>query len=383
MSGRNENICFRVTDQDVIGLRLDKYLSKMLSDYSRAALQKAIQNGRVLINGKAVKSSYKVMEHDEIYFEPEELREPDIIAQNIPIDILYEDQDIIVVNKPKQMVVHPAPGHYEGTLVNALLYHCKDSLSGINGVMRPGIVHRIDQDTTGVLVVCKNDKAHQFIAEQLAVHSITRTYHAIVWNNLSEEQGTITGAIGRNPIDRKKMAINEKNGKPAVTHYQVLDHLNRKFNYIACNLETGRTHQIRVHMSSIGHPILGDTVYGPAKDSHHLEGQTLHAMVLGLIHPVTGEYLEVEAPLPEYFEKLKVWKSEQSRKCYGTIPTVSVSFGSCKGMNYAQAVRGMISGLFNMYEIHNELLKSAILDAEDKEAYRSMREKLWHRENNN
>lgn len=204
MSGRNENICFRVTDQDVIGLRLDKYLSKMLSDYSRAALQKAIQNGRVLINGKAVKSSYKVMEHDEIYFEPEELREPDIIAQNIPIDILYEDQDIIVVNKPKQMVVHPAPGHYEGTLVNALLYHCKDSLSGINGVMRPGIVHRIDQDTTGVLVVCKNDKAHQFIAEQLAVHSITRTYHAIVWNNLSEEQGTITGAIGRNPIDRKK-----------------------------------------------------------------------------------------------------------------------------------------------------------------------------------
>lgn len=218
MSGRNENICFRVTDQDEIGLRLDKYLSKMLSDYSRAALQKAIQNGRVLINGKAVKSSYKVMEHDEIYFEPEELREPDIIAQNIPIDILYEDQDIIVVNKPKQMVVHPAPGHYEGTLVNALLYHCKDSLSGINGVMRPGIVHRIDQDTTGVLVVCKNDKAHQFIAEQLAVHSITRTYHAIVWNNLSEEQGTITGAIGRNPIDRKKMAINEKNGKPAVTH---------------------------------------------------------------------------------------------------------------------------------------------------------------------
>lgn len=213
MSGRNENICFRVTDQDEIGLRLDKYLSKMLSDYSRAALQKAIQNGRVLINGKAVKSSYKVMEHDEVYFEPEELREPDIIAQNIPIDILYEDQDIIVVNKPKQMVVHPAPGHYEGTLVNALLYHCKDSLSGINGVMRPGIVHRIDQDTTGVLVVCKNDKAHQFIAEQLAVHSITRTYHAIVWNNLSEEQGTITGAIGRNPIDRKKMAINRKKRK--------------------------------------------------------------------------------------------------------------------------------------------------------------------------
>lgn len=304
MSGRNENICFRVTDQDVIGLRLDKYLSKMLSDYSRAALQKAIQNGRVLINGKAVKSSYKVMEHDEIYFEPEELREPDIIAQNIPVDILYEDQDIIVVNKPKQMVVHPAPGHYEGTLVNVLLYHCKDSLSGINGVMRPGIVHRIDQDTTGVLVVCKNDKAHQFIAEQLAVHSITRTYHAIVWNNLSEEQGTITGAIGRNPIDRKKMAINEKNGKPAVTHYQVLDHLNRKFNYIACNLETGRTHQIRVHMSSIGHPILGDTVYGPQKSPYALTGQTLHAKTLGFIHPTTKKYVEFDAPLPDYFQKL-------------------------------------------------------------------------------
>ena len=301
MSGRNENICFRVTDQDVIGLRLDKYLSKMLSDYSRAALQKAIQNGRVLINGKAVKSSYKVMEHDEIYFEPEELREPDIIAQNIPIDILYEDQDIIVVNKPKQMVVHPAPGHYEGTLVNALLYHCKDSLSGINGVMRPGIVHRIDQDTTGVLVVCKNDKAHQFIAEQLAVHSITRTYHAIVWNNLSEEQGTITGAIGRNPIDRKKMAV-VPNGKPSRTEWHVLEHLNGA-TYLDVHLLTGRTHQIRVHMLSIGHPLLGDKIYAPNLKTHvRIPRLMLHAYTLAFTHPTTGKRLTFCAPLPAAFE---------------------------------------------------------------------------------
>ena len=298
MSGRNENICFRVTDQDVIGLRLDKYLSKMLSDYSRAALQKAIQNGRVLINGKAVKSSYKVMEHDEVYFEPEELREPDIIAQNIPIDILYEDQDIIVVNKPKQMVVHPAPGHYEGTLVNALLYHCKDSLSGINGVMRPGIVHRIDQDTTGVLVVCKNDKAHQFIAEQLAVHSITRTYHAIVWNNLSEEQGTITGAIGRNPIDRKKMAV-VPNGKPSRTEWHVLEHLNGA-TYLDVHLLTGRTHQIRVHMLSIGHPLLGDKIYAPNLKTPVRIPRLMYT--LAFTHPTTGKRLTFCAPLPAAFE---------------------------------------------------------------------------------
>ena len=286
------------------GVRLDALLAQKLSDYSRSFLQKNIKNGCVQINHAASKASYKVNTGDTVTFDVPALTEPEIEPEDIPLDILYEDEDVIVINKPKQMVVHPAPGHYHGTIVNGLMYHCRDSLSGINGVMRPGIVHRIDQDTTGVLVVCKNDKAHQFIAEQLAVHSITRTYHAIVWNNLSEEQGTITGAIGRNPIDRKKMAINEKNGKPAVTHYQVLDHLNRKFNYIACNLETGRTHQIRVHMSSIGHPILGDEIYGPAKCPYKLQGQTLHAKILGITHPSTGEYIEFDAPLPDYFKDL-------------------------------------------------------------------------------
>ena len=303
MSGRNENICFRVTDQDVIGLRLDKYLSKMLSDYSRAALQKAIQNGRVLINGKAVKSSYKVMEHDEVYFEPEELREPDIIAQNIPIDILYEDQDIIVVNKPKQMVVHPAPGHYSHTLVNAVLYHCGENLSGINGVIRPGIVHRIDMNTTGSLLICKNDKAHQILAEQLKEHSITRKYHAIVHGNLKEDTGTVNAPIGRHPTDRKKMSTKAPNGRHAVTHYRVLERFGN-FTYIECQLETGRTHQIRVHMSSIGHPILGDEIYGPAKCPYKLQGQTLHAKILGITHPSTGEYIEFDAPLPDYFKDL-------------------------------------------------------------------------------
>jgi 23S rRNA pseudouridine1911/1915/1917 synthase len=232
--------------------------------------------------------------------EPEELT---ILPENIPLDILYEDDDIIVVNKPKRMVVHPAPGHYTGTLVNALLYHCKDSLSGINGVIRPGIVHRIDQDTTGAIVVCKNDFSHQYIADQLRRHSITRTYHAIVLNHVKED-GTVEGNIGRHPVDRKKMAIHVPNGKEAVTHYRVLDELNRKYTYIECKLETGRTHQIRVHMASIGHPVLGDTVYGPAKSPFRLTGQTLHAKTLGFIHPTTKEYMEFEAPLPEYFQKL-------------------------------------------------------------------------------
>lgn len=223
--------------------------------------------------------------------------------QDIPLDILYEDEDLIVVNKPKGMVVHPSAGHYTDTLVNALLYHCKDQLSGINGMMRPGIVHRIDQNTTGSLVVCKNDFAHNSLAEQLKDHSITRRYRAIVHGVLKEEEGTIDQPIGRHPIDRKKMAINLKNGKRAITHYRVLERF-QKFTYIECELETGRTHQIRVHMSSIQHPILGDDVYGPSKCPYHLQGQTLHAMVLGFIHPRTGAYLEVTAPLPLYFEEL-------------------------------------------------------------------------------
>lgn len=227
----------------------------------------------------------------------------DILPEEIPLDILYEDSDILVVNKPKGMVVHPAPGHYSHTLVNAVMYHCEHNLSGINGVLRPGIVHRIDMDTTGSLLICKNDKAHQIIADQLKEHSITRRYHAIVHGNLKEDIGTIEAPIGRHPIDRKKMSTKAKNGKPAVTHYKVL-HRFCNYTYIECELETGRTHQIRVHMASIGHPILGDRLYGPSKSPFKLQGQTLHAKILGVIHPSTGKYIEFDAPLPEYFEKL-------------------------------------------------------------------------------
>ena len=202
------------------------------------------------------------------------------------------------------MVVHPAPGHYSGTVVNALLYHCKDSLSGINGILRPGIVHRIDQDTTGAIVACKNDTAHRSLAGQLKEHSITRTYHAIVNNHIKEEEGTVATTIGRHPVDRKKMAVNVKGGRDAVTHYKVLDNLDNRYTYIACNLETGRTHQIRVHMAYIGNPVLGDSLYGPAKCPFKLEGQALHAKTLGFIHPSTGKYMEFEAPLPDYFKKL-------------------------------------------------------------------------------
>lgn len=285
------------------GIRLDALLAQKQSEFSRSFIQKNIKDGCVQINQKPSKASYKVNSGDIVTFDVPALTEPEIEPENIPLDILYEDEDVILINKPKQMVVHPAPGHYHGTIVNGLMYHCRDSLSGINGVMRPGIVHRIDQDTTGVIVACKNDQAHQCIAEQLKEHSITRKYHAIVLGHLAED-GTIEGKIGRHPVDRKKMAINEKNGKEAVTHYHILDHLNNKYTYVECQLETGRTHQIRVHMASIGHPILGDQVYGSQKCPFHLTGQTLHAKTLGFIHPRTGEYMEFDAPLPEYFEKL-------------------------------------------------------------------------------
>ena len=305
---KDELFEYNITEHEE-GLRLDKFLSEKHPDLSRAFIQKNIKDGRVFVNNKNEKTGYKVQKGDEVTFSIAPPKELEILPENIPLDILYEDSDIIVINKPKQMVVHPAPGHYSGTVVNALLYHCKDSLSGINGVLRPGIVHRIDQDTTGAIVICKNDFSHQFIAEQLKEHSITRTYHAIVLNHIKEENGTIEGNIGRHPVDRKKMAINVKNGKEAITHYQVLDCLNHKYTYISCNLETGRTHQIRVHMSSIGHPILGDSVYGPEKCPFHLTGQTLHAKTLGFIHPTTRKYMEFDAPLPEYFEKmLKILK---------------------------------------------------------------------------
>lgn len=290
-------------DETYMDERLDKFLSAMLPDQSRSYLQKIIKDGNVLVNGEPKKSSYRLEDGDEVTADLPELKSPDIEPENIPLDILYEDDSILMVNKPKGMVVHPSAGHYTGTLVNAVLWHCQGQLSGINGVSRPGIVHRIDKDTTGVLVVCKNDAAHNAVTAQLKEHSITRKYRAIVHGVIKEDEGTVDAPIGRHPTERKKMASGVKNGKRAVTHYRVLERF-QGYTYVECQLETGRTHQIRVHMASIHHPLLGDTVYGPAKDSHHLEGQTLHAMVLGLIHPVTGEYLEVEAPLPEYFENL-------------------------------------------------------------------------------
>ena len=290
-------------DENWMDERIDKFLSAQLPEQSRSYLQKIIKEGSVLVNGSPVKASYRMDDQDEVTIDLPELKEPEIEAENIPLDILYEDDDLLMVNKPKGMVVHPSAGHTTGTLVNAVMYHCKEDLSGINGVMRPGIVHRIEKDTTGVLVICKNDKAHNFVAEQLKEHSITRKYRAIVNGVIKEDEGTVNAPIGRHPTERKKMAINEKNGKHAVTHYRVLERF-ANHTYIECQLETGRTHQIRVHMASLHHPLLGDTVYGSQKNPYHLEGQTLHAMVLGLIHPSTGSYLEVTAPLPEYFQKL-------------------------------------------------------------------------------
>lgn len=289
--------------EELSGDRIDKFLSEQCEELSRSFLQKLIKSGEIYVNGKAVKASFKVSEGDFITFEVPEAVEPEILAEEIPLDILYEDHDVILVNKPKGMVVHPAAGHYSGTLVNALLYHCKEDLSGINGVLRPGIVHRIDMDTTGVLIVCKNDRAHAAVAAQLKDHSITRRYQAIVHGSLKEEEGTVDAPIGRHPQDRKRMCVNYRNGKPAVTHYRVLKRF-KGYTHIECRLETGRTHQIRVHMASIGHPLLGDAVYGPAKCPYKLQGQTLHAGVLGFIHPQTGEYMEYTAPLPEYFQNL-------------------------------------------------------------------------------
>lgn len=285
------------------GERIDKFLTEKVPELSRSYIQKLIKEKNVKVNSTVIKSNYKVAKGDQIQITIPDLTEPDILPENIPLDILYEDDDILVVNKPKGMVVHPAAGHYTGTLVNAIMYHCKDRLSGINGVMRPGIVHRIDMDTTGSLLVCKNDTAHQILAEQLKEHSIKRIYYAIVYGNIKEDSGTVNAPIGRHPIDRKKMSINEKNGRNAVTHYRVLERFG-EYTYIACELETGRTHQIRVHMASIHHPLLGDCVYGPAKCPWTLQGQTLHAKILGIIHPRTGKYMEFDAPLPEYFENL-------------------------------------------------------------------------------
>lgn len=295
-------ITIEVSPEDE-GARIDKYLSDCRDDMSRNYIQKLIHEGLVCIKDEPVKVNYRVHAGDCICMTEPDVEEADIFPEDIPLDILYEDEDILIINKPKDMVVHPAPGHDEGTLVNAVMYHCKDALSGINGVLRPGIVHRIDKDTTGSLIVCKNDDAHRSIAEQLKEHSITRKYRAIVFGRINEDEGTIDAPIGRHPIDRKKMAVNRITGKPAVTHYRVLERFD-KYTYIECQLETGRTHQIRVHMTSIGHPLVGDSVYTNAKTITQLQGQTLHAMTIGFQHPRTGEYVEFEAPLPAYFEEL-------------------------------------------------------------------------------
>lgn len=301
LNNMNE-IVFEITPE-MEDERIDKCICLYMDSLSRSYIQKIIKDGSVTVNGSVVKSNYRVKVEDMVHFIIPPQTEPDIPPQDIPLDILYEDDDILIINKPKDMVVHPAPGHYEGTVVNAVMFHCKDSLSGINGVMRPGIVHRIDKDTTGSLIICKNDEAHNDIARQLKEHSITRKYRAIVHGRIAQDEGTVNAPIGRHPTDRKKMAVNERTGKHAVTHYKVLERFD-KFTYIECQLETGRTHQIRVHMASIGHPLLGDTVYSNVKTPFKLSGQTLHAMTIGFVHPKTHKYMEFDAPLPQYFEEL-------------------------------------------------------------------------------
>ena len=289
-----------IEDSIDAGIRIDKYLAAALPEKSRSYYQKAIDSGFVLVNGKQVKSKYQTKLGDEIVVSIEPVKEIDIEPEDIPIDILYEDEDVIVVNKPKGMVVHPAPGHYSGTLVNALMFHCKDSLSGINGEIRPGIVHRIDMNTTGSLLVCKNDKAHNDIASQIKIHSVNRIYKGIVMGNFKDDEGVINAPIGRNPKDRKKMAV-VSDGREAITHFKVLEQY-KGVSFVEFKLETGRTHQIRVHMSHINHPLLGDDLYG--KPVKNLLGQTLHAETIGFVQPTSKEYVEVKAPLPEYFEKL-------------------------------------------------------------------------------
>ncbi|MGI6065349.1 MAG: RluA family pseudouridine synthase [Bacillota bacterium] len=284
------------------GKRLDIFLVSQLPELSRSRIQKLIKDGEALVNGAMVKPNYTIELGDEIKVSLPEPKELEVKAEEIPVEIIYEDHDLIVVNKPQGMVVHPAAGNWQGTLVNALLYHCRD-LSGINGVLRPGIVHRIDKDTSGLLVVAKNDFTHLNLAEQIKAHTITRVYHAIVHGVMAEPAGIIEAPIGRHPVQRKKMAVVLKNGKHAVTRYHVLERF-QGFSWVEVRLETGRTHQIRVHMSYLGYPVAGDPLYGPHKENLGLKGQALHARVLGFHHPRTGEYLEFTASLPKYFEEL-------------------------------------------------------------------------------
>ena len=287
--------------QEFHGERIDKFLSVLVPDCSRNSIQKLIEQGNVTINGVSVNKKYKVNTDDEILVVTGELKPLDAEPENIPLDIVYEDDDLLVVNKPRGMVVHPAPGNYTGTLVNALLYHCKDSLSGINGVLRPGIVHRIDKDTSGLLIVAKNDKAHMGLAEQIKEHSFTREYNAVICGHLKDQEGTVNAPIGRNPKDRKKMCVTMQNSKNAVTHYSVIEEYNG-YSHISLKLETGRTHQIRVHMAHLGHPVAGDLVYGHDKKSAELNGQCLHAIKIGFVHPIKNEYMEFSSDLPDYFK---------------------------------------------------------------------------------
>ena len=284
--------------------RIDKYLSTELEDYTRSYIQKLIRSGAVQMDGETVRASYILSGGEEITLELPELKEPEILPKSIPLDILYEDQDLLVVNKPKGMVVHPAPGHYDDTLVNGLMAYCRDDLSGIGGVARPGIVHRIDKNTSGTLLVCKNDQTHQAISAQLKEHNIKRIYKGVVCGCPKEQTGTIRGYLGRHPKDRKKRSVvSPDRGKTAVTHYQVLQKF-KGYSLLEFKLETGRTHQIRVHMASIHHPLLADDLYGSGKNPFSIEGQVLHAETIGFIHPGTGQYMEFSAPLPEYFEDL-------------------------------------------------------------------------------
>ncbi|MBP3886646.1 MAG: RluA family pseudouridine synthase [Cellulosilyticum sp.] len=288
-----------MTVEEGAGGRLDKYLADQLPDYTRSFIQKQIEQEGIKINQKVVSSKYKVKVGDEIEMYIPDPVEVDIIGEDIPIDIVYEDADVMVINKPQDMVVHPAPGHYSGTLVNALLYHCKDQLSGINGEIRPGIVHRIDKDTSGLLMIAKNDKAHLGLSNMLKTHDITRKYHAIVYGCFSEDEGTVDLPIARSPQDRKKMAI-VQGGREAKTDYRVIERF-KNHTHVELTLHTGRTHQIRVHMKAIGHPLLGDPVYGPSKSLFGLDKQMLHAKVLGFKHPITGKELYFESELPAYF----------------------------------------------------------------------------------
>ena len=294
---------FIVEDVDA-GKRLDSFLAeKNTANYTRSFIGKMIEENLVLYNGKPSKASTKIKTGDRIELfekEPEPLA---VKGEEIPLEIVYEDDDLMVINKPRGMVVHPAPGHTSGTLVNAVLSHAGESLSSINGVLRPGIVHRIDKDTSGLILVCKNDFSHKALAKQLEEHSITRRYHAICSGRLKEEQGTVSAPIGRDEKNRKQQAINYKHGKEAITHYRLLENLQNA-SLLECRLETGRTHQMRVHMKSIGHPLLGDPLYGPKKNLYAIKGQALHAMVLGFVHPRSGEYMEFSADYPEDFQKL-------------------------------------------------------------------------------